>query len=298
MNKPLLSEEDVCDAVITYFKGNEFTDWTVDTECSIQFGAGKHKIYGIADVVLKGKAGHWAAIVECKSEKEGDSEKARDQLKSYLSATDTRFGILAFSANPNDWIYCENLRSNVFRVKEKSVFEQQFADPPALDKHRSNILVFVLTIGLLIAIGISVYQVIPKDTSYQVIRIVDGDTFEIEYKGKRTSVQLIGVNAPEPNKTNNRPPEPYSEAAIKYLRDLLLEQLVYFIFDESKFDKYDRLLAYTYRSSDGVFVNLELIREGYAEVDLRYPFKYKGLFMDYESRAKSDRKGLWGSRIR
>ena len=310
MSNPLLSEKDVCDAVTTYFKGSKFNEFTVDTECHIQFGAGQHKLNGRADVVLKGKEGHWAAIVECKGEKEGDSEKARNQLKSYLSATDTRFGILAFNANPNEWIYCENLRSNVFRERKKSVFEEQVSDPPTLDrknqaifaeeklryqksKHRSNVLMSVLTILLLIAIGFSVYQVIPKDANYQVVRIIDGDTFEIQYKGKPTSVQLIGVNAPEPNTTNNLPPEPYSEEASKYLQELLSEQTVYFIFDESKFDKYERILAYAYRSSDGVFVNLELIREGYAEVDLRYPFKHEGLFKDYESRAKADRKGLW-----
>lgn len=311
----LLSEKEVCDAVIAYFQGSQFNAFTVDTECHVQFGAGKHKMNGITDVVLKGKDGHWAAIVECKGEEEGDTEKARDQLKSYLSATDTRFGILAFNENPNEWIYCENLRSNVFRVKKKSIFEQQVSDPPTLDrknqaifaeerlryqrsKHRSNVIMSVLTFLLLMAIVFSVYQVIPKDTNYKVVRIIDGDTFEIQYKGKPTSVQLIGVNAPEPNTTNNRLPEPYSEEAAKYLQEFLLEQPVYFIFDESKFDKHERILAYVYRSSDGVFVNLELIREGYAEVDLRYPFKHEGLFLDYESRAKADRKGLWGIHIR
>lgn len=301
-----LSEKEVCEAVTEHFQGSQFNEFTVEINGHIQFGANQK--HGIADVVLRGKGRHWAAIVECKSEKHGDGKIARDQLKSYLSATDTRFGILAFKANPNEWIYCENLRSNVFREIDKSVFEQHVSDPPILDraeqlkyqkfKHRAKILMSVLTILLLIAIVFSVYQVIPKDTNYQVDRIIDGDTFEIQYKGKPTSVQLIGVNAPEPNPTDNRPPEPFSEEATKYLQDLLLEQTVYFLFDESKFDKYERLLVYAYRSSDGVFVNLEVIREGYAEVDLRYPFKYEGLFMDYESRAKADRKGLWGIHIR
>ena len=119
-----------------------------------------------------------------------------------------------------------------------------------------------------------------------MIRIIDGDTFEIQYKGKPTSVQLIGVNAPEPT-------ELYSEEATMYLQEFLLDDLIYLRFDENKFDKHDRILGYVYRVSDGVFVNLEVIREGYAEVDLRYPFKYKDLFTEYESRAKKERVGLW-----
>ena len=309
MNNQLLSEKDVREAVKTYFDGSKFNEFTVDTECHIHIGAGKHKMYGIADVVLKGKDGYWAAIVECKGEKDGDSEKARDQLKSYLCATDTRFGILAFNANPNEWIYCENLRSNVFRVRKKTEFEQQVSDPPTLDrknqaifeqeklkyqksKRRSNVVMSVLAILLFIAIVFSVYQLIPKDSHYQVIDFIDGDTVKIKYKGKTTSVQLIGVNAPETMRSKQRQ-EFYGEEATEYLREFLLDDLIYLRFDEDKWDEHERILGYVYRASDGVFVNLEMIREGYAEVDLRYAFKYEELFTDHESRAKNQRKGLW-----
>ena len=155
-----------------------------------------------------------------------------------------------------------------------------------------------LIVPLLIAVGISVYFLIfqppQNNTTYQVIRIIDGDTFEIKYKGKLTSVQLIGVNAPEPNTTNNRPSEPYGEEANKYLQELLLDKAIYLRFDDPTWDQYDRIRGYVYRAADSIFVNLEMIREGYAEVDLRYSFKYEELFMEYESRAKADRKGMWG----
>ena len=38
---------------------------------------------------------------------------------------------------------------------------------------------------------------VDRDDLYQVVRIIDGDTVEIEYEDVLTSVQLIGVNAPE-----------------------------------------------------------------------------------------------------
>ena len=310
MNNQILSEKEVCEAVKTYFNQNEFNDFTVNTERAIHFGAGKGRNHGIADVVLSDAGGHWIAIVECKSEEIGDTEQGREQLKSYLSATDTRFGILAFSGNPNDWIYCENLRSNVFRVKQKSDFEDHVSDPPTADRKvqailnrlkqkyrrlkRATIALSALMIIAVIPIGFLILRPTQKNTNYQVIRIIDGDTVEIQYEGQPTSVQLIGVNAPEivyPDK----PPEAYGEEAARFLQDFLLDDSIYLRFEETKRDKYDRLIAYIYRASDGIFVNLEIIREGYGRVDTRYPFKHEETFTSYQSRARAAQKGLWGN---
>ena len=316
MNNKILSEKEVCEAVIAYFNTNRFKAFNIDKECDIHFGAGKGRNNGIADVVLRSKDQHWIAIVECKSESVGDTKKGRDQLKSYLSATDTRFGILAFNDNPNDWIYCENLRSNVFRKIKKSVFETQVSEPPppdrklqaavdGLKRERKRAYTYLITVliifTLAIIAGISTFFLIllPKytDTHYQVNRIIDGDTVEILYDGTLTSVQLVGVDAPEtvhPSKSRER----FGAEASDYLNELLLDDSIYLRFDENKWDKYDRLLGYVYRVSDGIFVNLEMIREGYARVETRFPFRYEKLFTDYESRAKSERIGLWSSSYR
>ena len=311
MNNKILSEKEVCEAVIAYFNTNRFKAFNIDKECDIHFGAGKGRNNGIADVVLRSKDQHWIAIVECKSENVGDTENGRDQLKSYLSATDTRFGILAFNDNPNDWIYCENLRSNVFREREKSVFETQVSEPPTADRklqtvvdglkrERKRAYTYLITIliifTLAIIAGIATYFLIllPKytDTHYQVNRIIDGDTVEILYDGTLTSVQLVGIDAPE-TVHSSKPRERFGREASDYLNELLLDDSIYLRFDENKWDKYDRLLGYVYRVSDGIFVNLEMIREGYARVETRFPFRYEKLFTDYESRAKSERIGLW-----
>ena len=317
MNNKKLSEKEVCEAVKTYFQDN-FNNFTINTECGIQFGASKCRKHGMADVVLKDVAGHWLAIVECKSEKTGYTEQGRGQLRSYLSATDTRFGILAASGNPDEWKHCENQRSNVFTEKDKSYFEKHVFDPPRANRSDQTVInqlkIIIdqlkrklkrVTIGLIsaliiiavVSIGFLFLRPTQTDTNYQVIRIIDGDTFEIQYEGRPTSVQLIGVDAPETVRSG-KPPEPYGEEATRFLQDLLLDESVYFRFDENKWDKYDRILGYVYRVSDGIFLNLEMIREGYARVDTRYPFKYEELFTDYESRARTDRKGLWSSSLR
>lgn len=309
MNNNTLSERDVRNAVTRHFRQNRFKEFTVETECNIQFGTGKGRNFGRADVVISDNKRHWLAIVECKSEEEGDKEKHRGQLKSYLSGSDTRFGILAFNDNPDKWIYCENHRSNKFSEIDKSDFEERIFDPPTADRTDQVVLkqlhqklkrvtIAFISALLVIAICLSVYFLIllpiHTDTRYQVVRIIDGDTVEIKYKGKLTSVQLFGINAPETTIHPSKPQEPYGREAHSYLQDLLLNESVYLRFDEHMRDQYERILGYVYRTSDGIFLNLEMIREGYAKVDLRYPFKYEKLFKNYESRAKTDRKGLWG----
>ena len=66
------------------------TDFLHTEECGqIQFGSRN----GSADVVLGDGNGGFAAIAECKGA--GYEGHGIEQLKSYLSATDTRFGIFA-----------------------------------------------------------------------------------------------------------------------------------------------------------------------------------------------------------
>jgi len=64
------------------------------------------------------------------------------------------------------------------------------------------------------------------DTAYQVTRIIDGDTVEIRYDSKLTSVVLIGVDTPEtvhPQKAV----EAFGKEATAFTRNLLLGESVY-----------------------------------------------------------------------
>ena len=47
------------------------------------------------------------------------------QLRCYLSATDTQFGVLAISIKPNLWSFCENHRNNWFSEITQDIFEDQ-----------------------------------------------------------------------------------------------------------------------------------------------------------------------------
>ena len=61
-------------------------------------------------------------------------------------------------------------------------------------------------------------------------------------------------------------------------------------------DDYGRLLAYVYRASDGILVNYEIIRQGYAR-PLTIPpnDSYASLFVDAAGEAQRAAVGLWSS---
>ncbi|RKU20992.1 nuclease [Candidatus Poribacteria bacterium] len=132
-----------------------------------------------------------------------------------------------------------------------------------------------------------------KNPAYLVLRVVDGDTVEIDYQGKKMDVRLIGVDTPE-TVHPSKPVESYGKEASAFLKNLLLGESVYLRFDRDKTDKYGRLLAYLYRAPDGLFVNLEIVRQGYGHAYTKFPFKHSKIFQHYAAKARESGKGLYG----
>ena len=58
-------------------------------------------------------------------------------------------------------------------------------------------------------------------------------------------------------------------------------------------DRYGRTLAYVYRVPDGLFVNAEIIRQGYGHAYTQIPSKYMQEFKQLEQFARKAEKGLW-----
>ena len=137
-------------------------------------------------------------------------------------------------------------------------------------------------------------QAIDKNNNtYQVVRVIDGDTIKIEYEGKIESVRFIGVNTPEIDQPEKEI-ESYGQVAAAFTRKLLSGKRVQMIFDTSQRDKYGRLLGYVY-TSDGTFVNALLVKKGYAQVMTVPPdVTFQALFVELQRQARKERKGLWG----
>ena len=126
-------------------------------------------------------------------------------------------------------------------------------------------------------------------------KVVDGDTVIADINGVIENVRLIGIDTPE-SVARNRPNQCYGAEASDYLKSLLPEGTpVTLMLDEEARDQYDRLLAYVIRSTDELFVNLDLVEQGYAGT-LSYPpnTHYEDLFDEAAAKATRSGLGLWG----
>ena len=133
------------------------------------------------------------------------------------------------------------------------------------------------------------------DKTYRVLSVTDGDTLKIEYEGNSETIRLIGVDTPE-TVHPTKPVEPFGPEASAFTKNLLIGEEVYLRLGNEERGKYGRLLACVYRAPDGLFVNLEIVRQGYGYAYTKYPFEHMALFQHYESRAHSSGKGLWSGK--
>ena len=96
----------------------------------------------------------------------------------------------------------------------------------------------------------------------KVIRVIDGDTFEIENGDK---VRMIGIDAPELKDNEGLESK-------NHLKLLIENKYVSLIKDEKNNNKdfFGRLLRYVYLEDSDV--NLKMIEDGYANVYTKFKF--------------------------
>ncbi|MBZ0302222.1 MAG: thermonuclease family protein [Anaerolineae bacterium] len=116
-----------------------------------------------------------------------------------------------------------------------------------------------------------------------VLRVIDGDTIDVQRNNETERVRYIGMNTPERD-------EPCYAEATRANAALVEGKQVILVKDTSETDRYGRLLRYIYVG--GVFVNARLVEEGYAEV-VSYP-PDTGRFTDFrqlEQQAQAANRG-------
>ena len=140
----------------------------------------------------------------------------------------------------------------------------------------------------------------------KVLNVIDGDTLKVSYHGRKESIRLIGIDAPESWK--NRKAYKDSKRSSKdinaitsqgrlaknYVKSLVKKGAIVTIqFDIEKRDRYRRLLGYVYLP-DGRMLNDLIIRNGYAS-PLTIPpnIKYKNRFLRSYRYARNHGLGLW-----
>nr|WP_224749674.1 thermonuclease family protein [Polycladospora coralii] len=132
-----------------------------------------------------------------------------------------------------------------------------------------------------------------KMVSVKVIQIVDGDTIKVNINNQEESVRLLLVDTPETShpKLGKQPlgdeAKAFTTKMVENADEIKLE------FDQTKRDKYDRLLAYVY--VDEKSLQEELLRHGLARVAYVYEpnTKYVDEYRTLEKEAQKKRIDIW-----
>jgi micrococcal nuclease len=129
-----------------------------------------------------------------------------------------------------------------------------------------------------------------------VVALTDGDTISVRIGGIEEKVRFIGIDTPETKKPNT-PVQCFGPEASVYTASLVpvgtrlrLER------DAEARDKYGRLLAYVYRAGDGLFVNVDIIRHGYArQLTIAPNTAHESEFTAAVGAAQRAHIGLWAA---
>ena len=128
---------------------------------------------------------------------------------------------------------------------------------------------------------------------YEVIRVIDGDTVELK-NGER--LRYNDIDTPE-TVHPSKPIECYGPEASKKNKELVEGETILVELGNPEKDKYGRLLGYVY--IDDLFVNAELVRGGYAEVNsYGNPGSKIAELINIERDAKLKSTGLWSSCVK
>ncbi len=127
----------------------------------------------------------------------------------------------------------------------------------------------------------------------EVRYVIDGDTFIL---ANNQRVRMIGINAPEiSHRKYKKEGQAYGNEARKHLEGLILKKDVELKSGSEEFDRFGRRLSYVYLA-DGTFVNLKMVKDGYAETYRKFPFEYKADFLKAEEGAQKAKLGMWSGK--
>ncbi len=124
----------------------------------------------------------------------------------------------------------------------------------------------------------------------KIARIIDGDTVEIENGEK---LRYIGIDTPE-TLDPRKPVQCFGREASNKNKEIAEGKTARLEKDVNDRDQFGRLLRYVWIGD--TFVNLELVRQGYAYASAFPPdIKYQKLFEEAEKSAREQELGLWKS---
>lgn len=155
--------------------------------------------------------------------------------------------------------------------------------------------------AILVSVIVLSAQSLPKNDqdfstreTAKVLKVIDGDTIEVNLNNKKEAVRLIGIDSPE-IKDERKPVQCFGKEASAKAKEVLTGKAIILKSDPTQGDRdeYGRLLRYVFL--DGANFNKLMISKGYAYEytfkNIRY--KYQPEFVKAEKKAEQNKAGLW-----
>lgn len=184
-----------------------------------------------------------------------------------------------------------------------------------MKKSQEKLLVKIIVLSILVTVGWLNEIFLPtekrqeetiikqeKRLSFEeakVIRVVDGDTIEIQINDKREKIRVIGVDSPE-TVDPRKEVECFGQKAAEFSKKKLEKQKVWLEKDESQGDrdKYGRLLRYVWINEKETDFGKLLIASGFAyEYTYDRGYRYQKDYQRAQREAEDKKMGLWADGV-
>lgn len=128
---------------------------------------------------------------------------------------------------------------------------------------------------------------------YKVLRVVDGDTIDVDFHGRKERVRLLCVNTPESVHPDTSKNTPLGSTASLYTKERLTGKSVNLEFEGKRRGRYNRLLAYVI--VDDSNFNLDLVEKGFSPYYTKYgiSYAYDQRFRHAERTARKKGLNIW-----
>ena len=163
--------------------------------------------------------------------------------------------------------------------------------------HLKIIPVLILVAGLASYFIPTAVPAAIRTVTGKVTKVTDGDTIRVMTPEQTVlKIRFYGIDAPETPKINrrtghiNKPGQPYGNESWKALEGKIMGKQVRL--DILDIDKYRRMVCMVWLNDRNI--NLEIVREGFAEVFVEYLKEpYREQFVSAERDARSAKRGIW-----
>ncbi|MGC3944930.1 MAG: thermonuclease family protein [Chryseolinea sp.] len=138
-----------------------------------------------------------------------------------------------------------------------------------------------MRVWFLALITICFLSCVPVERHGKVVKVIDGDTFDILDESNTTRIRLFGIDSPERGQAFNKRAKEFTDSLVsgKQVRIVVRDK-----------DRYGRTVGDAYLP-DGTHVNAEIVRAGYAWQFRQYSTDPE--IARLEEGARKHHRGLW-----